>query len=85
MSIRLQGIINGKNIELETEPDLPHGSVVLVDIQPKQLTLDEQRRMIDELGGAWKDDATIAPIFAEIERERAVSMSREVGLNRGSQ
>jgi hypothetical protein len=81
MSIQLQGVINGKHIELETEPELPPGSVVIVDIQPKPLTLEEQRHMIDALCGAWKNDNTIVPIFAEIERERAESMPREVNLD----
>jgi hypothetical protein len=76
--MQMQGIIRGRRIELEREPELPTGSVVLVQIQPKPLTLEEKRRLADALCGAWADDPSIPSVFEEIERQRMVTVPREV-------
>jgi len=80
----MQGVITGKRIELEREPDLPSGSNVIVRIQPKLLTLEEKRQMVDLLCGTWAGDASLAPIFAEIEHRRTITAPREVGFNAAS-
>ena len=81
MQVQLQGVINGKHIELEQEPGLPAGSVVLVSIHAKLPTLEEKRQLVDVLCGAWADDASLGPIFAEIEQQRALTVPREVGFD----
>lgn len=77
----MQGVVKGKRIELEREPELPPGSIVVVQIQPKPLTLAEKRELVHSLCGAWADDTTIGPIFEEIERQRASSSLREVDFD----
>ena len=74
--MRLQGIIHGKNIELEQEPGLPEGTVVTVNLQPKDLSREEQDRLIDVLCGAWTQDESLSPIFEEIARQRHQTMPR---------
>ena len=47
--MQVQGVIHGKHIELERETELPGGSIVIVDIHPKPLNLDEKRRLVDRV------------------------------------
>ncbi|MBI5653413.1 MAG: hypothetical protein HZC40_23655 [Chloroflexi bacterium] len=77
----IQGIVRGKQIELDREIGLPFGSVVMVDIQTKPLTLDEKRNLVDALCGAWASDASTLSIFVEIERQRAITPPREVNFD----
>lgn len=44
------------------------------------MTLEEKRQMVDFLCGAWADDVSLKPIFAEIERQRTITMPREVNF-----
>lgn len=82
--IQIQGVIKGRQIELEREPELPSGSLVMVQIHPKPLTLAEKRQLAHSLCGAWSDDPTIGPIFDEIDRRRSQSPTREVDLDAAS-
>jgi hypothetical protein len=81
VSINVRGIIHGKRIDLESEPDLPPGVPVLVRIEPQPLSLEEKRNLLDDLCGAWSGDSTIDPIFAEIEQERRQATPREVSFD----
>ena len=81
MATHVQGVIRGKHIELEHEIGLPSGSIVMVRIEPKGLSLEEKRRLVMSLCGAWASDASLGPIFAEIEQQRALSMPREVNFH----
>lgn len=81
MLTQLQGVIRGKQIELERETGLPSGSVVFVRVEPKRLSLDEKKRLIDLLCGAWAGDASLTAIFSEIEQLRALALPREVKFN----
>ncbi len=81
MVMRMQGTIRGKQIELDRETGLPSGSVVTVNIEPRSLTLEEKRRMVDALCGTWAGDASILSIFAEIERQRSITMPRETSFD----
>ncbi len=76
MVLQIAGVVRGKRIELERETGLPAGSPVVVSIQPKALTLEEKRHLVDVLCGAWADDASLGPIQAEIERQRAGAAPR---------
>ena len=79
--MQIQGILKGKRIELRRKPKLPSGSKVLVRITPKILTLKEKRQIVANLCGAWLEDPSLTTIFTEIEKSRAVNMSREVNFN----
>ena len=74
--MRVQGVINGKHIELLYETDLPDGLPVIVDIHPKSLSLAEKRGLIDELCGSWAGDDSLKLIFTEIECKRHASTLR---------
>lgn len=76
MSVQRQGIVRGKRIELDEETGLPPGSVVTVELRSVPSTLEERRRLIDGLRGAWDDDS-LDPIFEEIQRERALTRPRD--------
>jgi hypothetical protein len=78
VSIQVQGIIDGKHITLEHETGLPRGQAIIVRVEPRSLTVDEKRRLVDELRGAWAEDSSIGTVFAEIEDERHASHPREV-------
>ena len=78
MSLNVQGIVRGKRIELEHETGLPSGSVVMVTIQPKLLTLEEKLQLVDQLCGTWADDPSLQSIFAEIEHLREQAIARDV-------
>lgn len=71
-------IIKGM-IRLPKKVKIPEGTKVIVKIEPV-LRASEKRKIILALCGAWADDATIAPIFEEIEGERHQYYGREVRL-----
>lgn len=81
MSLEAHGVIWGKRIDLESETGLPSGSAVVASVRPRCLTIEERRRRVDELCGAWADDASLPPIFAEIERRRAMTMPRDADFD----
>ncbi len=54
--MQTQGIIAGRYIELLHETDLPEGLPVTVNIHPDSFSLEEKRKLIDELCGSWSDD-----------------------------
>jgi hypothetical protein len=84
MVAHLHGVIHGKRIELEEETGLPSGSAVIVDIQPKPLSLEEKQRLADALCGVWANDPSLKPIFDEIERQRALTTPRDVNFHAAS-
>lgn len=47
--MQVQGIITGKYIKLLRETDLPDGQPVTVNIRPDSFSLEEKRRLLDEL------------------------------------
>jgi hypothetical protein len=84
MVAHLHGVIHGKRIELEEETGLPSGSAVIVDIQPKPLSLEEKQRLADTLCGTWATDPSLKPIFDEIERQRTLTAPRDVNFHAAS-
>jgi len=75
------GIIRGRRIELDHETGLPDGARVSVRVEPHPVPLEERRRLVADLCGAWSADDSIEAIFADIERTRAVSEPRQVNLD----
>ncbi len=57
-----------------------NGLPVIVDIRPESFSLEEKRRLIDELCGSWAGDSSLNPIFTEIGRVRCDSRPREVNF-----
>lgn len=81
MLVQIQGVIRGKQIELERETGLPSGSTVVVRIEPKRVPLEERRRLVDMLCGAWANDTSLKSIFEEIEQLRTIALPREVNFH----
>jgi hypothetical protein len=84
MVLQLNGIVKGKQIELERETGLPSGSAVVVRVEPKRLPLEEKRRLVDILSGVWADDSNLMALFAEIESLRDITPPREVNFDAAS-
>lgn len=84
MALQLQGIVKGKQIELERETGLPIGSSVVVRVEPKRLTLEEKKRLADSIFGSWAGDTSLKAIFAEMEKLRAITPPREVNFDAAS-
>jgi len=84
MALQLQGIVKGKQIELERETGLPLGSAVVVRVEPKRLLLEEKKRLVDAVLGSWAGDNSLKTIFAEIEKLRAITPPREVNFDAAS-
>jgi len=75
--MKIKGIKRGKNIEILEEINVPDGQEILIEIPEVQLMNEEEKHTrLDEVFGAWKDDAEIAEIFAEIDRERHTDFGR---------
>ena len=62
-------------IRLPKRVKIPDGTKVIVTIKPA-LKADKKRKIISSLCGAWSDDASIIPIFEEIEGGRRIGMQR---------
>ena len=60
-------------IRLPKKVKIPEGTKVIVTIEPA-LKAGEKRKILSSLCGVWSDDASIAPIFEEIEKDRADSL-----------
>ena len=80
MSEKIKGTVHGKTIDLEQAPSLPDGSQVSVSLEPLLYSVEERRRLILDLSGAWKNDPSIAAIFKKIARERRTRRGREVRI-----
>ena len=79
--MQVQGVISGRYIQLQRQTDLPDGQPVTVNIRPDSFSLEEKRRLLDELCGSWVDDSSIDPIFKEIEQGRRDSKPRKVNFD----
>jgi hypothetical protein len=82
--MQVQGIVIGNYIKLLRETDFPDGQPVTVNIRPDSFSLEEKRRLLDELCGSWTDDSSIDPIFKEIEQHRRDSTPRKVNFDASS-
>jgi hypothetical protein len=67
MAVKSEGVLRGGHIELRTPvTELPEGSLVTVELCPRELPLADKRSLAQELAGAWADDPALDPIFDEI-------------------
>ena len=78
MVMRRTGVISGRQIELDRETGLRDGARVDVQIEHARLPLEELRRRVDALCGAWGTDDSLGAVFEEIERARQRATPREV-------
>ena len=70
MVVHVNGILNGTRVELDQPvPDLPDGSPVSLDLRPRELSVDEKRRLVKPLCGSLANDPSIGPIFEDIENK----------------
>jgi hypothetical protein len=70
MAITLSGVIRGRRIDLDQEVSLPDGAPVLVQIEPRDLSLQERRELVTTTAGSWGVDSSLEGIFEEIVRSR---------------
>jgi hypothetical protein len=82
MVVRTEGVLHGGSVELRAPvTELPEGSLVTVELRPRELPLTEKRRLVQELAGSWADDPSLGPIFEKIERKRQADRGRWVDLD----
>lgn len=81
MVVQLSGVIHGRSIELERDVGLPDGCEVRVRIESQRLSLEERRKRVRALCGAWRTDETLEEIFAAISRERLQRGQRTVSVD----
>ena len=82
MHVRANGVLRGDRIELDHPvKNLPDGSLVSLVLSPRGVSIDERRRLIDELCGTWASDASLAPIFEKIAESRSDSLGRPINLD----
>ena len=67
MNLKVNGVIYGRHVELESPTDLPDGALVRIQIEPRVLSLEERKHLVSRTAGAWAGDSSIGEIFEEIE------------------
>ncbi len=81
MNVSTEGVIKGRKIELDRETGLPEGARVRVLIEVPPKTIAQKRQLLASLAGSCKQDPTFAEAVLEIERQRSLSIPREVDLD----
>jgi hypothetical protein len=81
VTVSIQGVIKGRQIQLDRETGLPEGARVQVRIKTQARTLEEKRRLAARLFGSCAEDPTFAAAVAKIERQRHLSPPREVDFD----
>jgi len=81
MILNLTGKVDGRRIDLQQDPGLPSGSVVDVQIDQHDLSLEERRRRILATGGAWKFDPALEFVFDELAQARMTIAARYVNFD----
>ena len=85
MSIQIQSITAPKILEIieqflsDTEQQWLNRQLGRL-VQKSHLSLNQKYTLVDELCGAWSDDATLLPIFAEVEQSRLSNKPRDVSF-----
>lgn len=84
MEMTLEGTINGKHIEFDSELNMPTGTRVVVRIdtsikmESSKRSYEQRLKAIHELCGVWADDKDIEEVFQKIREERNQQYSREI-------
>jgi hypothetical protein len=75
--------LNRNVLELQSKLDEVNRRLAAFEFRsnPQPLSLDEKREWVDRLCGAWAGDSSLKTIFAEIERQRALAVPREVDFD----
>ena len=81
MAINVKGVMHGRRIELDSDPGLPDGAPVEVEISCKPASPEERRRQMKAYWGIWKDDEAIGQIFESIASERVQSRPRSTDFD----
>ena len=82
--MHVQGVIKGRYIELPHPIGIPDGMTIMLDIHVVSPTFQEQQDLIDQLCGSWANDPSLSEIFAEIDRQRHRSLSRDTNFDLSS-
>ena len=77
MTIIIESKIEKGTIKLPEKVYLPEGTQVVAKIEPV-LEVQEKKRIISELSGAWSDDPSIMTVFRDIEEKRHEYFGRGV-------
>jgi len=62
MVVRICGVIRGRHIALKREPGLSDGAAVTVRLETNGPSLDERRRRMREVCGAWGGDDSLGDV-----------------------
>ena len=81
MMFEFRGIVNGKQVNLDHEVNLPVGTVVTVRLETEDPGIAGARNLIDAGCGAWANDPSIPIIFDEILRDRHARAPRPVDFD----
>jgi hypothetical protein len=86
--MKVKGIKRGKTIEILDEINtIPDGTEIIIDLEfiekqipePKLvLTAEEKLAKLNKLFGAWKNQADLTEIFAEIDQQRHSYQGRSI-------
>jgi hypothetical protein len=80
MTVSTQGIIKGRQIQLDKKTSLPDGARVRVLIKMRSKKRERSEELA-RLFGSCADDPTFAAAVAKIERQRRLSPPREVDFD----
>lgn len=77
--MKIKGIKRGQKIELLEEINIPDGTEIYMEVEIEQpLSQQERLTKLNQIFGAWKNQAAIDEIFAEIDTERHVYQGRAI-------
>ena len=77
--MKIRGIVRGKSIQLLDSIDMVEGSEVVLEVTESKIVPDWSE--LQKVIGAWKDDAEITEIFAQVDRERHSDTGRDVNFD----
>ena len=79
IALKIKGIKRGQKIELLEEINIPDGTEIYLEVEIEQpLSQEERLTKINQIFGAWKNQAAIDEIFAEIDTERHAYQGRAI-------
>lgn len=78
-SVKIKGIKRGQKIELLEEINIPDGTEIYLEVEIEQpLSQEERLTKLNQIFGAWKNQAAMDEIFAEIDTERHAYQGRAI-------